>query len=348
MRYGFQAYVFLLVILIGGAIQPDSATSNIDPLKAFEQSVEHSKQALSGFKVEPVSFEVAKNAHSDEKFIRKGFLALRPAAVGTVIICHGYTQSKLESFFLKTMLPHFNVLAFDFRAHGDLIDEKQFSTIGRDEIFDVEGAVAFVKSHPELQGKPIFGFGFSMGAVALLQAQAEFGNLFDALILDSPFDSSTDCMSRSIDRILSYTIFGRTYRLPGKKLLMKAMYNDRMRPFVKALFQKASGMNPNKISTKFVQVAPIEQADKVTIPCMFISCENDKSVLVDCVRRLYDTVHSSFKRLWITQGPKHCGSCLAQPEQYSHKVNKFLKKVLDRRFDRPEKIRDDRVTIQAA
>lgn len=348
MRYKLHAYVFVLSLSVFDLIFAEDLSSKTQSLiVAYQQYVDSIKQSLAGFEVQDVSFPVFQNGNSAETFTRKGLLALKPNALGTVIICHGYTHSKHEAFFFKTLFSHFNVLAFDFRGHGELI-EGQFSTIGRDEIYDVEGAVRFIKSLPECQSKPIIGFGFSMGAVSLLQAQAEFGNLFEMLILDSPFDSSSECMERSIDRLLTYNIFGKQRQIPGKKIMMKVLYSDRMRPVVRKFFHWASGMDPYKVPTKFVPVIPIMSASKITIPCFFISCEQDKSVHVSSVLRLYDVVSSPFKRLWITHGIKHCGSCLSQPEMYTYKINKFINSVLKKNFKVPAKIRDDRVAIQAA
>lgn len=350
MRYGFRAYVFLsfAISCSQSLIFTMQISQQYDPLVAYRQYVDASKQALNGFNIEPISFSVKKNGLSGDTFVRKGFLSLRSEAVGTVIICHGYTHSKYEAFFFKTLFPHFNVLAFDFRAHGELVEKDHYSTIGRDEIYDVLGAVEFVKSHKQLMNKPIIGFGFSMGAVALFLSQAIFQNLFDALILDSPFHSSNECMEKNIEQMLTFQLFGKSYKIPGKTLIMKSLYSERMLPIVKSIFKWSSGMNPNMVPTKFVPVIPIEKASKITIPCMFISCEQDKKVTVECVRQLYENVASSFKRLWITKGTKHCGSCLAQPEMYAYQTNKFIKKVFERNFAVPEKIRDDRVIIKAA
>ncbi|MBP6892431.1 alpha/beta hydrolase [Candidatus Babeliales bacterium] len=347
MRYEFQAYVFLIVLAIFGQIISHELSDNFQAsINAYQQYLLASKQVLNGLEVQTVSFSVKKNAETEETFERKGLLALRPDALGTVIICHGYTQSKHEAFFLKILFSHFNVLAFDFRAHGEMIEKGQFSTIGRDEVFDVLGAVQFVKSLPSSVEKPIIGFGFSMGAVSLLQAQAQYKNLFDLLILDSPFDSSSACMERNIDRMLTFQFLGKERKFPGKAVLMKMLYSEKMSPVVKKFFRWASGMNPYVVPTKFVPVIPLENAANVTVPCFFISCECDKSVQVDSVMRLYDAVQSPFKRLWITKGRKHCGSCLAQPELYAYKVNKFIHAVLKKDFRVSEKIRDDRVVIE--
>lgn len=350
MRYGLSTYVLLGILLCGNYIFVQfelSDNHSLDFFVTYQQHINAAKEALHGLTIEPIEFLVQQGNGSLQTFNRKGFLALRPQALGTVIICHGYTHSKHEAFYFKTLFSHFNVLAFDFRAHGELVDKDQFSTIGRDEIYDVLGAVQFVRSYAQLQNKPIIGFGFSMGAVALLQAQAEFLNLFELLILDSPFDSSSDCMEQNFDKMLTYRLFGKEHQLPGKKLIMKMLYSERMRPIVKPFFKWASGMDPNMVPTKFVPVIPLANAAKITIPCFFISCGADKSVGVDSVRRLYESVQSPFKRFWIANGRKHCDSYLANPELYVYKVNKFIKKALEQDFKAPAKVRDDRVTVQA-
>lgn len=349
MRYKDQAYVLLLSIIFGvHSIYSGCNPQGFNFFDSYQNHVATSKQALSGFTVHSVEFAVQKNAKSTETFNRKAFLALRPQALGTVIICHGYTHSKVESFFFKSIFSHFNVLAFDFRAHGELVEKNQYSTIGQDEIYDVLGAVKFVRSQDDLAKLPLIGFGFSMGAVALLRAQAENSDLFDALILDSPFDSSDDCMSKNFDKMLTVKIFNKEYQVPGKKLIMNILYSDRMRPVVKPLFKWASGMNPNTVPTKFVPVDPLKNAANIKIPCFFISCGQDKSVGVESVQRLYDTVQSSYKRFWVTKGRKHCDSYVANPELYMYQVNKFIKKALQKSFSQVEKIRDDRVSIEAS
>ena len=311
---------------------------------SYANQVKSVKKHMNQVSVEQVSIESKENEVSGKFFKRNALLAKRPNALGTVIYCHGYTSSKHESFFFKTFLPHFNALAFDFRAHGELT-QGQKSTIGADEIYDVQAAVEYVKNHPDLQGKPIIGFGFSMGAVSLLRAQGRWQNLFDALILDSPFDSGQDCMSQGLDKMMEFKFLGKKYHIPGKNLIMKSLYNPYLSPMVKQIFKWVTGFNPNEIPTKFVPVAPIDSAPNIKVPCLFFACVKDNKVPVDAVRRIYQAVNSPFKRMWITHGFKHCSSFISNPELYWYKINSFVRKVLDNEMTEKEKIVDDRVTI---
>lgn len=319
------------------------------PFNAFGDSsygnqVKNVKRYIDQLNIEPIELQVKESDSSSNKLQRAGFLATRPNALGTIIFCHGYTSSKHESFFFKTFFPNFNAVTFDFRAHGDLADG-QYSTIGANEIYDVAAAVEFVKSHPELKDKPVIGFGFSMGAVSLIRAQARWNDLFDMLILDSPFDSSDDCMSRELDKKMTINVLGRSFRVPGKRLIMRSLYNERLSPIVRYIFKWITGFNPSQIATKYVRVAPVETASNVKVPCLFITCVKDNKVSVESVRNLYYAVDAPFKRLWITQGIKHCSAFLTSPEVYWYKLNKFVKKVLEKDMKNKEKIVDERVTI---
>jgi pimeloyl-ACP methyl ester carboxylesterase len=333
----YTVFLFILTFNLNGTVPFVIKVSN----PTLQQGVEKMKQSLTDFTSQSVEFPVQRGRQDTQTFIRKGILITRPQALGTVVVCHGFTQSKHEAAFFRTFFPYFNILAFDFRAHGDLTDG-QYSTIGNDEIYDVKGAVDFVKAHPDLQGKPVVGFGFSMGAVSLLQAQAEFPDLFQALIMDSPFDSSSDCMATCIDRMLTVKLFGQKYRIPGRKVMMKCLYCERLQPVMRQVFRYAAGFKNFTAKTKFVPVLPIENAPKVTVPCFFITCENDQKVPVGCVRRLYNTVNAPYKRLWITKGLRHCASCIECPELYVYRINKFIKNALDNSWTQADKIHDDR------
>ena len=155
------------------------------------------KEQIHNIQVEDIVFDSFVDATKKETLQRRGILVRRNHALGTVVICHGYLGCKKDSLALKHLFPLYNVLVFDFRAHGD-DRQGQVSTIGRDEAFDVMAAVQIVKNDPVMSKKPIIGFGFSMGAVSAIQAQSIDDTLFDAMILDCPYDSTDDAMSRGL------------------------------------------------------------------------------------------------------------------------------------------------------
>jgi len=270
--------------------------------------------------------DVFKDQSRTESFRRNGYVLLRKNAIGTVLICHGYLGCKQDAIALKHLFPTFNVMSFDFRAHGQDTDG-QFSTIGRDEALDVLGAVNFIKAHEVMKNKPIIAYGFSMGAVASIQAQGMEGNLFDAMILDCPYDSTDEAMRRGLEEKMQFNIFGKKITIPGKDFLIDHMYDEYAQAITNYLFEKITALDPNKVATKFVKVSPAESVKKITVPVFFIHCENDKKVPIKAVEKLYKN-KPGYKRLWITQGKRHFGSYEFDPDKYWYKVNKFLVKAL--------------------
>ena len=301
------------------------------------------KKQLINTKVQDIVFDVAQSHSSDTTFQRKGVLIRRQNAVGTVLLCHGYLGCKRDAIALKHLFPTYNVMAFDFRAHGELTDGQK-STIGRDEALDVIGAVDFIKSDEQMSQKPVVVYGYSMGAVASIEAQAQDATLFDAMILDCPFDSTDNSMRRGMDA-MKISVFGKKIDVPGKEYYLQHMYDENgiAQMVTNYLFKQITNLDSGKVATKFVKVSPVESVKKITTPCLFIHCDNDKKVPTQAVQDIYNN-KPGFKELWITLGKGHFGSYNNHPELYWYKVNKFLSKVLSGDLDQveQEKVYDHR------
>jgi uncharacterized protein len=120
----------------------------------------------------------------------------------TIILCHGFGADKAADLRMaRDMVPNgYNVLAFDFRAHGQ--SGGQFTTFGALERQDVLGAVRWVKANHPQESKKIFGLGESMGAAALINAaadQSDEGQSIDAIAVFAPFDRLTTLLKGAAD-----------------------------------------------------------------------------------------------------------------------------------------------------
>jgi len=111
------------------------------------------------FEKEHVTFYAKKDADSNERMARKGVLVKRENAPATILILHGYTKDKFDVSPFRIFLNKFNCFTFDFRAHGEYIED-QCSTLGHDEVYDIFAAVEYLKSRQDIGQKPIFLFGF--------------------------------------------------------------------------------------------------------------------------------------------------------------------------------------------
>jgi pimeloyl-ACP methyl ester carboxylesterase len=291
--------------------------------------LEKQRKYLNGGFLESVTFASQKALDAPgEKLMRTGLLYLNPKAQATVLVCHGFMCDKFDIGFLRrTLFSDYNVMVFDFRAHGEQVDEEQCCTFGRDEALDVKGAVDYLKARPDLNNLPRIAYGFSMGAVAAIQAQAADSSLFAAMVLDCPFDTAKNVIKQSIEK-LNIHLFGYTFEFPGKKLLEKFAFNSYVQSFLKTLLKTVAQLDATATNTVIYPLNPVDSIKNICAPCFLIHCRNDEKVSVDAARALFNNV-PGYKRLWITNGRRHFDSIFYNPEKYNYKVNAFIKSVLN-------------------
>jgi fermentation-respiration switch protein FrsA (DUF1100 family) len=118
--------------------------------------------AAFGLAFEEVRFQTADGLEL------AGWVVPHPQARGNVIFCHGHGRNRGHvAGFLETLHDlGLNVLAFDFRGHGD--SQGHTSTFGHREVLDLIAAEAYLRQR--FPGKPLFLVGVSLGAAVSLQA----------------------------------------------------------------------------------------------------------------------------------------------------------------------------------
>lgn len=107
-------------------------------------------------------------------------------ARGWVIICHGYSGSKssmLDKAYQFDSLGY-NTLLLDFMGSGG--SEGNVCTIGFKEAEQVRAAYNYLRSQTSL---PIYLFGTSMGASAVMRAVAELSVQPQGIIVECPFST---------------------------------------------------------------------------------------------------------------------------------------------------------------
>lgn len=284
--------------------------------------------------IEQVTFYSKESGNSTKKIARRGVIVRHPNARATLVVSHGFTCNRFDGGVLCALFNRrecpLNFMSFDFRAHGTDVDEEQCCTLGHDEAFDVLGAVEFLKSDPELSKLPRIGYGFSMGAVAELQAQSQDKSAFVAIIADCPFKSNLDIIRRGLAR-LKFSIFGYEFTIPGTSILERYAFHPYVQPILRALFKAFANMDTRDINTRLSPVSALDAVKKIRVPLLFIACKNDETVPASDVQDIYANA-PGYKRLWITNGRRHFDSLFYNPETYINRVLTFIDTVLDKKY----------------
>ncbi len=266
--------------------------------------------------------------HTKTCIERKGMLVRYPEAVATILLCHGFMCDKFDTGFLRRLFPRgrYNLMSFDFRAHGEKKDN-QFCTLGRDEAYDVIAAGQFLKNHPDLQGKPLLVYGFSMGAVASIEAQAKEPSLFQAMVLDCPFYSTEDIIKRGIEK-LKISLFGYNIDLPGRTILQRYAFHPYVQSLLKMVLKAVAHMDSKDIATRVFPISPSQTVAHVKVPILLIYCKNDEKLTIDAMREIFNNAGSDWKKIWITNGRTHFDSFFYNPERYTEMVRSFVEQAI--------------------
>ncbi len=266
----------------------------------------------------------ARESAESPRIIERNAILLRyPEAEGTIIVSHGFMCDKFDTVFLRNLFPkkQFNVLTFDYRAHGEKKDGQQ-CTFGKNEIYDLIAAARFINQYEKTYDKPRYAHGFSMGAATALLAQAKEPDLFKGMILDCPYDSTENIIKKSIDN-LRFSVCGYDFCLPGNGILKRYAFHPYVQSLIKTLLKSIAQIDSSAINTCIHSVSPSLAAKKITIPCFFIHCKRDERVPIDAVKRIYNN-YGGVKKLWLTNGRRHYDSYFYNPEMYTKRVRRFL------------------------
>lgn len=223
------------------------------------------------------------------------FIPHDPPSERTILICHGAGANKGNFiWFLGPLANHgYNVMFFDFRAHGG--SDGRTTTYGIRERTDVMAAVDWLELRRPQLARVIVGLGSSQGSMALALAAADEPRI-DAVILDSPFVSPRDL------------VHGKARCVPVLGPLMADL-----------LLAEVSVQT----GTDFFRVSAEEAVRRLkSRPVMVIHGDGDFVMPRSHAQRLHDAAAGP-REIWFGPGP-HSNIITESPNEYADRVLRFL------------------------
>ncbi len=211
-----------------------------------------------------------------------------PPQNGVVILAaHGLSGNRAQVPYALFASHGYGVIAWDFRAHGK--SGGDFSTIGYLEQLDVEAALNYARTQPNV--KHIGAWGGSMGAAAVILAAAKHPEI-EAVVSDSAYPALEDAMRISIP-------------------------NGFLQPLYLSTWEFLSGADLNRIR-------PVDEIAQISPRAVFIiDGWAGGAIAMNSPYRLYDAAREP-KQIWVEKGVPHLGMYGTYPEAYAEKVIAFF------------------------
>lgn len=234
-------------------------------------------------------------------FLIKGWLIIKDKENPVIILLHGLGANKSDVLDFAQFLysASFNILMFDFRAHGE--SRGMVTSFGLLEERDLDGAIEYLESNPLLKDKAIGLFGISMGGAIAIVASSTHPEI-KAIVVDSPYVDLDESIITHTKMILP---------LPGNFLGRLAVMAYRLR-FLKD-------------SSKFSPLKSISRISPRAI--LIINGGEDDRMRPEDAKRLYDAAGEP-KELWLVEGAGHLEGYSYDPGEYEKRVVVFFRKYL--------------------
>jgi fermentation-respiration switch protein FrsA (DUF1100 family) len=190
----------------------------------------------------------------------------------------------------------FNLLLFDFRGHGG--SAGRVTSFGWTEQRDLEGALAFLGSQPDIPARPYGIYGISMGASVALMTAAQDERL-GAVAADSPYPSLQETLGRHLSLLYPWA--------PKFPFLWLILSTYRLR----------FGIWPARVSPE------VSAASLSPRPLLLINGAQDPRMPAEGARRIYNSSREP-KALWLIEGAGHLEGSAMDPEAYRDRLVRFF------------------------
>lgn len=219
----------------------------------------------------------------------------------TVLLLHGYRCKRDE------MLPHasmlhkagYSVFLFDFRSRGE--SDGDAVTLGYRERDDVLGAIAYLKSRPDVDGSGFGVLGISQGgATAILAAVATLD--IRAVASESAFRSVDSAVSQSFTHFIDLPAF----------------------PFAPLTVWMAE----RRLGIKTEQIVPEREVGKISPrPVFIMHGAADNTISPKDGEAIYAAAREP-KEWWLIPGAGHAQGAIKAKDEYERRIVAFFDESL--------------------
>lgn len=237
---------------------------------------------------------------SRDGIVLRGWFVAAPAPRATLVFCHGHAGSKAPDLQYVPWLRErgYNVLLFDFRAHGES-DGKATSLVYQ-EREDLLAAIAYLRG----RGIPQVGLmGFSMGAAVAL-ATAPLSDAVRAVIADSGFAELRTIVRNGLENA------------------------DMPRFLAEPLSSLILWTAGHRLGCPLPESDPLCRVGRIAPrPLLIIHGGQDRDVPVSEAYRLYQAAAEP-KELWVVGTATHRNADQVCPQEYVNRVLAFFDRWL--------------------
>lgn len=225
-----------------------------------------------------------------------GWLCHAERPQGTVILMHSVRANRLNLVDRARLFrtAGFDVLLFDFQAHGESPGER--ITFGYLESHDAEAAIAFARTRSP--GQPVAAVGSSLGGAALLLARHPLP--LDAVVLEAVYPTIDEAVANRL-----------SIHLGPLGPLFAPLLTWQIRP---------------RLGVSRDALHPVDHIADLGCPVLIASGLGDRHTPPAETERLFARARPP-KELWLVPGAAHVDLAGYAPEEYRRRVLGFLGRI---------------------
>ncbi|MCC5603253.1 alpha/beta hydrolase [Nostoc favosum] len=308
----------LLMAISGLPILAAVAYGVVIAYKTYHPIRKKTTRQSGGFKLAgvPVKIPVNRSHVTLDAWFIHTTVSAHTVIIGHEVGSHKGSKLRYADFIYKA---GYNVLVFDHRNHGDSSTDRAFWSMSRRFSDDIEAAISFVRSKPELAEGNIallcFSFSTFPALYSMMRPQSQ--SSVRAIILDSgPTLSITQLSHRFIDAF--------------KEFMLPSIFSGPiLYPLLKTVYAMAINM---MLAVKW----PPKLSD-LPINMLFIANEEDKIVPPDEIRQ-FTKLHPN-SEFWLASHTPHLMAFWRHGEAYRNLIINFLSRYLTEESSQITKIK---------